>query len=91
VDANGLRGSCAKLDCEAACARHRRRGSTRRGKRAPAEDLVKRNFVATEVDRVWVADITYVATAEGFLYVAFILEVHSRRIVGWAIGEPPED
>jgi putative transposase len=52
---------------------------------------VKRNFVATEVDRVWVADITYVATAEGSLYVAFILEVHSRRIVGWAIGEPPED
>jgi putative transposase len=53
---------------------------------------VKRNFAATEVDRVWVADITYVATAEGFLYVAFILDVvHSRRIVGWAIGEPPED
>jgi putative transposase len=67
------------------CMRGRRRGTTRRGKRAPAEDLVKRNFAATEVDRVWVADITYVATAKGFLYVAFILDVHSRRIVGWAM------
>jgi putative transposase len=68
------------------CMRGRRRGTTRPGKkRAPAEDLVKRNFAATEVDRVWVADITYVATQEGFLYLAFILDAHSRRIVGWAM------
>lgn len=68
------------------CMRGRRKGTTRRrGKRTPAEDLVKRNFAATEVDRVWVADITYVATLEGFLYLAFILDVHSRRIIGWAM------
>jgi putative transposase len=72
---SGLRG----------CMRGRRRGTTRRGKRALAEDLLKRNFAATDVDRVWVADITYVATAEGYLYLAFILDVHSRRIVGWAM------
>jgi putative transposase len=68
------------------CMRGRRtKGSTRRGKRAPAEDLVKRNFLATEADKIWVADITYMATAEGFLYLAFILDVYSRRIVGWAM------
>jgi putative transposase len=68
------------------CMRGRRRGTTHRAKRvAPAEDLVKRNFAATEADRVWVADITYVATREGFLHLAFILDVHSRRIVGWAM------
>jgi len=68
------------------CMRGRRRGTTRLGKRsAAAEDLVKRNFAATKIDRVWVADITYVATAEGFLYLAFILDVYSRRIVGWAM------
>ncbi len=68
------------------CMRGRRRGTTRRDKRsAAAEDLVKRNFAATKIDRVWVADITYVATAEGFLYLAFILDVYSRRIVGWAM------
>jgi putative transposase len=62
------------------CMRARRRRTTRRGRRAPAGDLVKRNFAATEVDRVLLADITYVATREGFLYLAFILDVHSRRI-----------
>jgi putative transposase len=69
------------------CMRGRRRGTTRRSKRAapPAEDLVKRDFAATRTDKVWVADITYVATREGFLYLAFILDVHSRRIVGWAM------
>ena len=68
------------------CMRGQRRGTTRRGKgAAAAEDLVKRNFVATRMDRIWVADITYVATGEGFLYLAFILDVHSRRIVGWAM------
>ena len=66
--------------------RGRRRGTTRRGKRAaPAEDLVKRDFVATEMNRIWVTDITYLATQEGFLYLAFILDAHSRRIVGWAM------
>jgi putative transposase len=68
------------------CMRGRRNRTARRAKGAPpAEDLVKRNFAATEVEKVWVADITYVATREGFLYLAFILDVHSRRVVGWAM------
>jgi putative transposase len=68
------------------CLRGMRRATTRRSKSAaPAEDLVKRNFVATQMDRDWVAEITYVATGEGFLYLAFILHVHSRRVVGWAM------
>jgi putative transposase len=69
------------------CRRGRRRGITRRGKRSAAEDLVNRKFAAAEVDKVWVADITYVGTAEGYLYLAFILDVHSRRIVGWAMED----
>ena len=67
------------------CMRGRRRGTTRRGKGAPAEDLVGRNFGAPRMDTIWVADITYVATREGFLYLAFILDCYSRRIVGWAM------
>jgi len=68
------------------CMRGRRKRTTRRSGRAvPAEDLLHRSFAATQVDRVWVADITYVSTREGFLYLAFILDVHSRRIVGWAM------
>lgn len=68
------------------CMRGQRKRTTRRsGRTVPAEDLLHRSFAATEADRIWVADITYVATQEGFLYLAFILDVHSRRIVGWAM------
>jgi transposase InsO family protein len=45
----------------------KRRATTRRGKRSTTEDLLERNFVATEVDKLWVADITYIVTSEGFL------------------------
>jgi putative transposase len=68
------------------CMRGRRKRTTRRSGRAVvANDLLQRSFAATRIDKVWVADITYVATREGFLYLAFILDVHSRRIVGWAM------
>ena len=52
----------------------------------PACDLVDRNFYAGEPDRLWVADITYVPTWAGFLYLAVVLDAFSRRIVGWAMG-----
>jgi putative transposase len=52
---------------------------------AVATDLVDRKFVAGEADRLWVADITYVPTWSGFLYLAIVLDVWSRRIVGWAM------
>jgi putative transposase len=50
---------------------------------AYATDLVDRQFVAEGPDRLWVADITYVPTWAGFLYLAIVLDVWSRRIVGW--------
>jgi putative transposase len=46
-------------------------------------DLVERNFSATAPDRLWVADLTYVPTWSGFVYVAFVMDAFSRRIVGW--------
>ena len=48
-------------------------------------DLVNREFVASRPNQLWVADITYVATWSGFVYVAFITDVYSRRIVGWRV------
>jgi putative transposase len=68
------------------CMRGKRRRTTRRDLRtAPAPDLLGRDFVAGRPNRVWLADITYVSTQEGFLYLAFILDTHSRRIVGWSM------
>ena len=48
-------------------------------------DLVERNFYATAPDRLWVADITDIPTGSGFRYLARVLDVFSRRIVGWAM------
>ena len=52
----------------------------------PAPDLVDRRFQADAPDQLWVADITYVPTWSGFLYLAVVLDVYSRRIVGWAMA-----
>jgi len=52
----------------------------------PALDLVDRNFHAERPNQLWVADITYVPTWAGFLYLAVVLDAFSRRIVGWAMG-----
>lgn len=49
-------------------------------------DLVKRNFKAERPNQIWVADLTYVATWTGFAYVAFVIDVFSRRIVGWRVS-----
>ena len=46
-------------------------------------DLVDRRFYACAPNRLWVADFTYVATWMGFVYVAFVIDAYSRRIVGW--------
>lgn len=51
----------------------------------PAPDLVNRNFVSDVPNRLWVADITYIPTKEGTLYLAVVLDVFSRKVVGWAM------
>jgi len=51
----------------------------------PAPDLVERNFSAAAPNRLWVADITYIPTWAGFLYLAVVLDAYSRKIVGWAM------
>jgi putative transposase len=61
--------------------------TTRRAERArPAPDLVERDFSVDGPDRLWVADITYVPTWAGFLYLAVVLDAFSRRVVGWAMA-----
>jgi putative transposase len=69
----------------------RRRGfvvTTQRDPRQrPAPDLVKRQFTAGGPNQLWVADMTYVPTWAGFIFLAIVLDVWSRRVVGWSIGE----
>jgi putative transposase len=74
------------------CGGRRRKARTtmrsRTERTPPAPDLVKRNFTPAPLapDRLWVADITYVRTWEGWLYLAFVLDTYSRRIVGWSMS-----
>ena len=51
-----------------------------------AENLVDRNFEALSANRVWVSDITYVATAAGWMYLCTVLDLYSRRVVGWSLS-----
>ena len=62
------------------------RTTVRQEKAHPAPDLVKREFTAPAPNRLWVADITYIPTWEGFLFLAVVLDVFSRRVVGWAMA-----
>jgi transposase InsO family protein len=62
--------------------------TTRRNRAHPAApNLLKRDFTADRPDQKWLADITYIATLEGWLYLATILDLHTRRIVGWAMSD----
>jgi putative transposase len=67
--------------------RRKKAWTTKRDHKArPAPDLVERDFSADGPDRLWVADITYIPTWAGFLYLAVVLDAWSRRIVGWAMA-----
>ena len=60
----------------------RRKGTTKRDLEAEsASDLVERDFTAQRPDELWVADITYIPTGEGFLYLAVVVDAFSRRVV----------
>jgi len=60
--------------------------TTVKGDRRQAPDLVERDFTAEQPDRLWVADITYISTWAGFLYLAVVLDAYSRRVVGWSMA-----
>ena len=72
-----LRGVC----------RRRRVRTTRRDEQAQvSDDLVQRQFNATEPNALWIADITYLPTWQGFLYLAVVIDTYSRRVVGWSMA-----
>jgi putative transposase len=71
----------------AGVSRRKRTTTTTRARDArPAPDLVDRDFTVPGPDQLWVADITYIPTWAGFLYLAVVLDAWSRRVVGWAMA-----
>ena len=70
----------------AGCHRRRFRTTRRDPARPSAPDLLQRAFVAAAPNQVWVADMTYVPTQQGFLFLAVVLDACSRRVVGWSMA-----
>jgi len=67
--------------------RKRFRVTTRSSEKAvPAENVLERRFEVAAANQVWVSDITYIATGEGWLYLCVVLDLFSRRVVGWSMG-----
>jgi putative transposase len=94
ADAHGIRCGrkrVARLMRTAGLAGVCRRRTVRTTRREPAAavsaDLVQRTFTASAPNRLWMADITYLPTWQGFLYLAVVLDAFSRRVVGWAMAD----
>jgi putative transposase len=75
-----------EADLEGASRRRQFSTTVRGAERRQAPDLVERNFTVEGPDRLWVADITYIPTWSGFLFLAVVLDAWSRRIVGWSMA-----
>lgn len=75
---NGIRAKCKQRD---------KVTTQRHPTREPAPNLLAQDFTADAANEKWVADITYIDTGEGWLYLAAILDVYSRKIVGWSMSE----
>lgn len=70
------------------CPKKRYRTTTQQDPRhQPAKNLLHQHFSSTQPDQRWVADITYVSTKQGWLYLAVIIDLYSRRVVGWSMSQ----
>jgi putative transposase len=69
------------------CGRKKLRTTERDPAGRPAEDLVERDFHADAPDELWVSDATYIPTGEGWLFVASVLDVCTRMLVGWSMAD----
>ncbi|MFG2596873.1 IS3 family transposase [Streptomyces sp. NPDC048462] len=81
ISVNTVARLMAELGLIARVVKHRK-GLTRQGKRPAAPDHVKRDFTAEEPDLVWVGDMTEIVTAEGKIYLATVIDLFSRRLLG---------
>jgi len=77
----------AELGIAGICGRKKLKTTRRDPTHTLAADLVERDFTATEPDELWVIEVTYIPTDEGWLYLCSIPDVFSRCLLGWSIAE----
>lgn len=76
-----------KLGLKAICPRRYKRTTKSDHQREVSQNILKQNFETHKQDQVWLSDITYIKTSEGWLYLAVVMDLFSRRILGWALRE----
>ena len=76
-----------ELGLQGICGRRKVKTTRRDPEHTPAADLVERDFHADEPDELWLTDVTYIGTDEGWLYLCSILDVFSRRLLGWSLAD----
>ena len=77
----------AREGLQGRCGRRRMRTTIADPTKVPAADLVKRQFNRDELDQLWIGDATYIATDEGWLFLATVIDACSRRLLGWSITD----
>ena len=77
----------ATLGLQGACGRRKLRTTVRDPGAAPAPDRVQRHFTSYRQDSLWIGDLTYVPTDEGWLYLATVIDTYSRRLLGWSMAD----
>ena len=77
----------AELGLQGACGRRKLRTTRRDPDAVPAPDLVQRLFSVSEPDTLWIGDLTYIPTDEGWLYLATVIDTCSRRLLGWSLAD----
>jgi len=77
----------AELGLQGACGRRKLRTTVRDPDAAPAPDLVRRHFTSSKPDSLWIGDLTYIPTDEGWLYLATVIDTCSRRLLGWSMAD----
>jgi len=75
------------LGLQGACGRRKLRTTVRDPGAAPAPDLVQRRFTSYRQDSLWIGDLTYIPTDEGWLYLATVVDTYSRRLLGWSLAD----
>lgn len=75
------------LELKAVCPKVYKRTTKSGHKKEVNENILKQNFETERIDQVWLSDITYIKTSEGWLYLAVVMDLYSRRILGWSLRE----
>ena len=85
INAKQVQRIMKELGLKAICPKLYKRTTKSDHKREVSQNILEQNFETQRKDQVWLSDITYIKTTEGWLYLTVVMDLYSRRILGWAL------